>query len=71
MMAMLHRFRGSLPRHRVELYAEFVMCFSGRRHMARGLEVDFNTGTKGSCVGQTCVPNDVSLCEGDREVGRH
>jgi len=41
MIATVHRYRGSLPGSRVELYADICSVFFGRRRQARGLD-DFD-----------------------------
>ena len=40
MIATVHRFRSSLPERRVELYAEICEVFLGKRHEAKGLQLD-------------------------------
>jgi predicted NACHT family NTPase len=46
MIATVHRYRGSLPRRRVELYAEMCEVSLGNRDKAQGLEVSFTSAQK-------------------------
>lgn len=46
MIATVHRYRGSLPGRRVELYAEICDVFLGKRQMARGLRFDLTPAQK-------------------------
>ena len=48
MIATVHRFRGSLPGSRVELYADICAVFFGRRRQARGLDFDLRPDQKQS-----------------------
>jgi energy-coupling factor transporter ATP-binding protein EcfA2 len=40
MIATIHRYRGTLPGKRVELYAEICEVFLGKRQQARGVKID-------------------------------
>lgn len=40
MIATVHYYRGTLPGRRVDLYAEICEVFLGKRHEARGLQLD-------------------------------
>jgi hypothetical protein len=46
MIALVHRYRSSLPGRRVELYAEICEVFLGKRQQARGLELDMTPAQK-------------------------
>jgi len=48
MIATVHRYRGSLPGSRVELYADICAVFFGRRRQARGLDFDLRTRSRAS-----------------------
>jgi energy-coupling factor transporter ATP-binding protein EcfA2 len=48
MIATVHRYRGSLPGSRVELYADICAVFFGRRRQARGLDFDLRPDQKQS-----------------------
>jgi hypothetical protein len=40
MIANVHHYRGALPGSRSELYSEMCEVFLGKRHQARGIEID-------------------------------
>ena len=46
MIATVHRYRSSLPGRRVELYAEIVEVFLGKRQEARGISYDLTPAQK-------------------------
>ena len=46
MITTVHRYRGSLPGRRVELYAEICDVFLGKRQQARGLELELTPAQK-------------------------
>jgi len=46
MVAMVHRYHGSLPRSRIELYSEICQVLLGRWRQARGLEDRLNAAQK-------------------------
>ena len=48
MIATVHRFRGSLPGSRVELYADICAVFFGRLRQARGLDFELRADQKQS-----------------------
>jgi predicted NACHT family NTPase len=46
MITTVHRYRGSLPGRRVELYAEICHVFWGRRQQARGMDLELTPAQK-------------------------
>lgn len=46
MITNVHRYRGSLPGRRVELYSEICEVFLGKRQQARGLDLDLTPAQK-------------------------
>jgi energy-coupling factor transporter ATP-binding protein EcfA2 len=52
MMANVHKYRGALPGTRAELYKEVCAVFLGKRHQARGVELDLLAGQKQAILQQ-------------------
>ncbi len=46
MITTVHKYRGSLPGRRVELYAEICDAFLGKRQQARGMQIELTPAQK-------------------------